>query len=92
MRMALEQNHPNPFNPSTTIKFHLPETGFVTLTIYDATGREVTRLVNGVMPGGSHSVVWNGENSRGVQMNSGVFFYELRTANELESKKMILLR
>lgn len=91
-RLALEQNHPNPFNPSTTIRFHLPETGFVTLKVYDASGREIACLVNGVRSDGAHTVEWNGKNSLGTPMNSGVYFYELKTAKELESRKMILIR
>jgi len=91
-RIALEQNHPNPFNPSTTIRFHLPEAGFVTLKIYDASGREIATLVNEVRSDGTHTVEWNGKNSLGTPMNSGVYFYELRTAKELESRKMILIR
>ena len=91
-RIALEQNHPNPFNPSTTIRFHLPEAGFVTLKIYDASGREIATLINEVRSDGTHTVEWNGKNSFGTPMNSGVYFYELRTAKELESRKMILIR
>jgi agmatine deiminase len=91
-RLALEQNHPNPFNPSTTIRFNLPEVGFVTLKIYDASGREIATLVDGIRSEGAHSVDWNGRNSLGTPMNSGVYFYELRTAKGLESRKMILIR
>ena len=91
-KLALEQNHPNPFNPSTTIRFYLPEASFVTLKIYDASGREIATLVNEVRSDGTHSIDWNGKNSIGTPMHSGVYFYELRTERGLESKKMILIR
>ncbi len=89
---SLAQNYPNPFNPSTTIRFNLPEAGFVTLKIYDASGREIAVLVEGIRSEGIHSVDWNGRNSNGTPMHSGVYFYELRTAKGFESRKMILIR
>jgi agmatine deiminase len=92
MALKLEQNHPNPFNPSTTIRFHLPRDGYVTLRIFDATGREIARLVDAVIPMGDYSYDWNGKDSSGKTMNSGVYFYELKTASGVDSRKMVLLR
>jgi agmatine/peptidylarginine deiminase len=92
MALRLEQNHPNPFNPSTTISFHLPKDGHVTLRIFDASGREVARLVDTVMPTGDYSFEWNGKDSNGKTMNSGVYFYEIKTALGVESRKMVLIR
>ena len=69
---ALEQNYPNPFNPSTTIRFQLPADGSVRLSVYNALGQEVARLVDGVKEEGYHSVEWNGGN-----FSSGVYFYRL---------------
>ena len=91
-KLALEQNHPNPFNPSTTIRFHLLEAGYVTLKVYDASGREIALLADGFHSDGTHTVEWNGKNSLGTPMNSGVYFYELRTDKGVESRKMILIR
>ena len=92
MVFSLEQNYPNPFNPSTTISFYLPSDGHVTLRIFDASGREVARLVDAVASMGNHVFEWNGKDSNGNSMNSGVYFYELKTESEIESRKMILLR
>ncbi len=92
MALSLEQNYPNPLNPSTTITFYLPSEGHVTLRVFDASGREVARLLDAVTSAGEHVVDWDGKDSGGNTLNSGVYFYELRTAAEIESKKMILLR
>ncbi len=88
----LSQNYPNPFNPSTTIRFNLPETDFVTLTVYDLLGREVKKLVNEQLFPGQYTVNWNGENRRGKKVASGVYFYRLKTQHETKVKKMVLLR
>ena len=88
---AVKQNYPNPFNPSTTIDFSLPESGNVTLTIYNITGQEVAKLVNGVQNAGSHKVVWNASN-----LSSGIYFYRLNFdgSNKKYSdiKSMVLLK
>ena len=99
----LSQNYPNPFNPSTTIKFRTPlnsplyqrgETGgLVTLKIFDILGREVTTLVNEHKPAGNYTVEWNGTNSAGQMVGSGIYFYQLKTSNGfMETKKMLLLK
>ncbi len=89
---ALHQNRPNPFNPSTTIEYQLPETGHVELTIYNALGRRIVTLVDGPQTAGYKSVRWNGTDRSGAQAASGVYFYRLRAGSFVESKKMILLR
>jgi hypothetical protein len=92
-RFALEQNYPDPFNPSTTIGFSTPGTGTVTLVVYDLLGRQVRTLVNGSLPGGAHSVQWDGRDSRGIPAGSGVYFYRLTTGSNLAAvKKMIVMR
>ncbi len=92
MAFSLKQNYPNPFNPSTTITFYLPSDGHVTLRVFDASGREVARLLDAVTSMGDHVFEWNGKDSNGGSLNSGVYFYELKTESGIESKKMILLR
>ena len=83
----LFQNHPNPFNPNTTIKWQMPETGFVTLKIYDALGREVITLVNEELVAGKHEIVFNAS-----RLSSGVYFYQLQVGEFIQSKKMLLLK
>ncbi len=86
----LEQNRPNPFNPTTTIGFVLPGREDVTLAIYDAEGRLVRTLVNEVLGYGPHEVTWNGRDDEGAAAKSGVYFYRLRAGTLAESKKMVL--
>lgn len=83
----LEQNYPNPFNPSTTIRFVVPATGNVTLAVFDMLGREVVRLVDGVMQAGTHSVQMNGSG-----LSSGIYFYRLSGRSVSEVRKMILVK
>ncbi len=83
----LYNNYPNPFNPSTTIYYSLPVTSNVTLKIFNTLGEEVSVLVNSVMEAGTHEV-----NFEASQLNSGIYFYQLRTGNFVETKKMMLLK
>lgn len=83
----LEQNYPNPFNPTTTLKYQTVSNGFVTLTVYNALGKEVARLVNENQQAGAHEAVFNAE-----QFSSGVYFYKLQTNGFTETKKMLLLK
>ncbi len=92
MPLTLGQNVPNPFNPSTSIAFYLPERSHVLIGVYDVTGRLVTTLTNGTRPGGSHTVDWNGSDISGRSAASGVYFYRLVAGKSVQTKKMILLR
>lgn len=83
----LFDNYPNPFNPSTVIKYHLPEVNFVSLKIYDVLGNEVKTLVNDKQSKGNYSVSFDGSD-----LPSGIYFYKLKTDNFTEVKKMILLK
>ncbi|MEA2030065.1 MAG: FlgD immunoglobulin-like domain containing protein [candidate division Zixibacteria bacterium] len=91
-RFTLAQNHPNPFNPSTTIKFQLPSKSFVELSIYDVLGRKVKNIVHETVPAGAHSVIWDGCNESGEYVGSGIYFYRLSSGDFVESKKMLLLK
>ena len=91
-RFSLLQNHPNPFNPSTTISFSLRERGAVSLAVYDVAGRLVRVLIDGVKEAGSHDVAWNGKDSAGRGVASGVYFYRLEAGEFIETRKMVLLR
>jgi len=88
----LLQNSPNPFNPSTTIKFYTPTTSDVTIKIYDMLGREVTTLINQQTTAGYHIIYWNGKDSRGENVASGVYLYRLTAGGFSETKKMNLLK
>ena len=92
IRLTLEQNRPNPFNPSTTIRFTLPEAAQVSLIITDVKGSVVTRLVEERMPAGTTDVRWNGTNSDGRPVSSGVYFYRLHAGKEIQTRKMVLLK
>jgi hypothetical protein len=92
-RLALHQNRPNPFNPSTTISFYLPVESAVTLDIYDVGGRLVTRLLNREkQAAGSHDIVWDGRDSAGRAAASGIYVYRLVGGKEILSRKMVLLK
>lgn len=91
LKFALS-NYPNPFNPTTTISFSIPTEGKVNLEVFNAKGQKVNTLVNEVKSAGSHSIVWNGTDSRGNTLNSGVYFYKIKSDRFTSTKKMILLK
>jgi hypothetical protein len=91
-RIALYQNHPNPFAPSTTISFTLSEQSLVDLSVYDVRGRLVTRLAHDVMVPGRNDAVWDGTDARGRRVGSGVYFYRLKAGDQKMTKRMALLR
>jgi Secretion system C-terminal sorting domain len=87
-KFSLDQNYPNPFNPSTKIKYDLPENSYVSLKVYNIIGKEVASLVNSVVPAGTHEVVFDASG-----LNSGIYFYTLKTGNNfVQTKKMILMK
>ncbi len=88
----LSQNFPNPFNPVTTITFGLKEIGQVRLNVYDAAGRLVRTLLDETRSAGNYEMTWNGLDNVGNRVSSGVYFYRLKTAEFIETKKMILLK
>lgn len=83
----LKQNYPNPFNPTTKIDFSVPESGLVSLNIYDVSGKMVGQLVNNVLRGGSYSAEFNASN-----LSSGIYFYTLKTGSMVQTKKMMLIK
>jgi hypothetical protein len=88
----LAQNHPNPFNPSTTISYDLPGRAYVRLTIYNLLGQEVAVLVDDVQTAGSHDVEWNGTDRHGKPVATGVYLYSLSAGEKKVSRKMLLLK
>jgi len=86
-RFELGQNYPNPFNPTTHIRFNIPETANTKLTVFNVMGEEVATLVNSVMQAGGHTVSWNASS-----MPTGVYFYQLESANFSQTKKLLLVK
>jgi hypothetical protein len=85
--ISLSQNYPNPFNPTTIIEFGLNESAETNLIVYDILGREITTLVNEILPAGTHRV-----NFDASQLTAGTYFYTLRAGNKVLTNKMILLK
>ena len=83
---------PNPFNPVTTIGFEIDITGPVSLRIYDASGRLVKTLANGIFTTGLHEMVWNGTGDYGQRISSGVYFCRFESGTLRQTQKLILLR
>jgi len=89
---SLGQNHPNPFNPSTTIDYSLSGSARIELRIFNLRGQEIRAIVNREMPAGDHSVSWDGKDNRGRQVSSGIYIYRLRSGEEIKSRKMVVLK
>lgn len=88
----LEENYPNPFNPSTTITYHLPKAAEVTLSVYNALGRRVATLVSGEQPAGTHEVRWDSRDTAGLAVPSGLYFYRIEAGGFQQTRKMLLLK
>jgi len=88
----LDPARPNPFNPSTTIAFALPEAGAARLAVYDVSGRLVTVLADGLHDAGEHAAVWDGRDSAGRQLGSGVYFVRLEAAGSVSTRKMVMVK
>ena len=89
---ALHDNFPNPFNPSTTIRFDLPKATDVSILVFNVLGQKIKTIEKSQMNPGYHSIVWNATNDHGVQVSAGMYFYQLRTNEFVKTKKMILLK
>ncbi len=90
--LSLSQNVPNPFAPSTTIAFELPERAFVSIVVYDVGGRLVRALTRGSRGPGRHAVDWDGRDSRGAAVASGIYFYVLDAGEKRLTNKMVIAR
>ncbi|UCF04569.1 MAG: T9SS type A sorting domain-containing protein [bacterium] len=90
--LILAQNHPNPFNPHTTLTYFLPEAGHVSLSIFDVRGRLIARLIDRQETAGRHMAVWNGQNRYGRAMPAGTYFARLVMGPQVCTCKMILTR
>jgi hypothetical protein len=97
-KFKLEQNYPNPFNPATTIRFNLPERSEVKLAVYNMLGQQVVELINSnTMTPGKNEIIWNGTNTNGRQVSSGVYIYYIEATSVSGNKftmarRMVLLK
>ena len=89
---GLSQNYPNPFNPSTVIDFSVAKDSYVSLNVYDITGRLVSTLVDGNMSTGYHSVLWNGVDNKGMSVSAGIYIYALQTEEASITRKMVFMK
>ena len=87
---ALIGNYPNPFNPTTTIRFDVPEATKVRLEVYDIMGRRVATLVNNELQAGRHEVSWNAQNDAGLSVSSGLYLYRLEAGSFTATSRMVL--
>ncbi len=92
LTFELGNNYPNPFNPTTTIEYSIPDAGRVTLEIFNILGQNMLTLVDENQSTGRYQVVWDGKDKAGSLVGSGIYFYQLRTKNAVTVKKMILLK
>jgi aminopeptidase N len=90
--LCLEQNVPNPFGPSTTIRYSLPRADDVRIDIFNATGRKVKTLVNDIVPPGWREVVWDGTDDHGCDVASGTYFCRMTTSRGCRTRSIVLIR
>jgi flagellar hook assembly protein FlgD len=88
----LHPNHPNPFNPVTTLQYDLPEDALVNITIYDMMGRLVSNLVSSQQNAGYKSIQWNATNNAGQPVSAGLYLYTIEAGEFRQTKKMVLLK
>jgi hypothetical protein len=89
---ALHENYPNPFNPTTTLRFDLPEVSSITLTIYNMLGQRVRTFNMQSTAAGYHTITWDATNDYGEQVGAGVYLYQLRAKQFVKTRKMVLLK
>lgn len=88
----LSQNYPNPFNPTTKIRYQLASPANVRLEVFNSMGQKISTLVNDFKAAGQHEVSWNGRNSAGANVSSGIYFYKITTENFTQTKQMIFIK
>jgi hypothetical protein len=90
--ISLDQNHPNPFNPETSIGYTIGASSLVKLDIYNVSGQFVRTLVDGYQAQGCHTAVWDGRDGSGRQVSAGVYLYRLKAGNFVQARKMVLMQ
>jgi len=88
----LSNNYPNPFNPSTTIEYEIPKAGYVKIQIYNSIGQLINTIEDDYKNPGKYSIQWNGKNSAGENLSSGIYFYRMSSNGLTLVKKMLLLK
>lgn len=88
----ISQNFPNPFNPTTSITYALPKAEYVTMYVYDISGQQIAELVNNYQNPGTYNVTWNGKNSVGKTVSSGIYFYKVKAGSYSKTFKMNLIK
>jgi hypothetical protein len=91
-KFELANNYPNPFNPSTTIEFSVPEQSDVKIAVFDITGTLVTELVNEVFGAGTYRTVWNARDNFGSYVASGLYIYRMSAGNFTQAKRMLFIK
>ncbi|MCK5740172.1 T9SS type A sorting domain-containing protein, partial [bacterium] len=91
-KLELAANYPNPFNPSTTIRYGLPIGNHVTIQIFDISGRKVRTLVDGQRDAGIHQVVWHADDDLGRQVSTGIYLCRMVAGNEVQHRKLIFTK
>ena len=91
-KLELFDNHPNPFNNETLIRFSLPGQEFITLQIFNINGQLVRNLVNNSLPAGQHSVRWDGKDNESRIVASGTYLYKLKSKGKQLTKKLMLIK
>ncbi|MFC1558891.1 putative Ig domain-containing protein, partial [candidate division KSB1 bacterium] len=89
---SLKQNYPNPFNPETRIKYQIPVPTRVTIKIFNLLGQEIITLIDREQFSGSYELIWDGRNSLGTKVSSGIYIYQMRTKEFIKFKKMVLIK
>jgi len=92
LEFRVHQNYPNPFNPTTTFRYALPARSEVEVAIFNVLGRRVATLIRETQSAGEHTVIWNSADDKGRAVASGVYFYRVRAGDEVQSRKMMLLK
>ena len=90
--LTITGNYPNPFNPSTSIVFSVPQSGFTELIIYNVLGQQIRKLISETIPAGNHSIVWNGKDDNGISVSSGIYISFLKTGKLSSVHKMMLYK
>ena len=90
--ILLITNHPNPFNPSTTISFTISESGETNLSIYNISGQKIRELLDSHLPAGSNSILWDGRDDNGAPVSSGIYFVLLVSGTKQAVQKMMLMK
>ena len=86
------RNYPNPFNPETTIEYIIPKAGQISIVLFNTIGQQVRTIVDEFKTSGTYQVIWDGRNDQGEKVNSGVYFYLMRSGSCEKNMKCVLLK